>query len=162
MFYHFSNVIQNTISLGRNVTQSLGCLTYWLDHWAETWFSPFLTRMYASHENKIQKDFMRLRDLFFPILRKCFSHPAIKKDCFLYIPHPMYLVLFLYGHRTCTRPSHEMVSLLFCSKHMGYCLSGNNSPALYPRFFCDPKRVSQISERFSFMVQSLVIHLQCF
>lgn len=38
MLYHFSNVIQNTISLGRNVTQNLVCLSYWLDHWAEAWF----------------------------------------------------------------------------------------------------------------------------
>lgn len=89
MFYHFSNVIQNKISLDRNVTQNcvIGCLTYWSDHWAEAGFSSLLARMYPHLTLKVMKIKYRKTSwdseiLFFPSCRNASATMLSNKTVF--------------------------------------------------------------------------------
>lgn len=66
----------------------------------------------------MQKDFLRLRNPFFHLV-EMLQPPCYQIRLFFIYLCPMYLVLFLYGYRVCTGLSHEMVGLLFCSKHVG-------------------------------------------
>lgn len=167
MFYHFSNVIQNMISLRRNVTQNLGCLTYWLDHWAEAWFSSSLPRMNLQLTLKVMKIKYRKTSwdsgiLFFHLIE------MLEPRCYQIRLFSLYTLPSVPGTSSAWSQSLYQTftwdgksPTLQQTRGLNH-LSGNNSPALYLRFSCDPKRVSQISEQLGLVVQSTAIHLQHF